>query len=705
MDDSGTRAQPIVAEQPDGVAEAVWRWYDDADLARASYASPVWVHPLSENILCSATMVGPNFMLTAAHCGLVPDIVLRFVTYGEDRHTAMRAEDFACHALYSTWHSSDLALYHCPPDASGVSPGDKYGDVDFEPRAPAVYSVWGSALETPAPLLIDVRFLSKGVITSTTSEGPFTVDPALVRVSPTTGLPDANTSRQRPIGISTNLWNNSGASDSTQLSATSHRLVVGPLSTGYPDGRGRNALSIARYLADGTVDGRDPASLDEANLDALGLQASDSVGRIDKNANQLLDLQEDVERLRGENARDWYSLDFGSARRNALWTLGADPGLRVTFDPEGGTARVVKSLSGASTQPVLTHSRLNLAAGTWRLSVRLDTSFSDHPDAFWFGLRWRDSTTGRWWSESPPRSGWATHAVEVTLPEAREAELMLGTDTRVTARVEGVNVVRSGAVMNLDTADRRLHWRDDIHGGRGRVVPRGVDSATRTDWALRVKSDANTPGGWPISHRQLALLGTRCYRLCFDHKQESSVLGGVMRVHASGEERVRLAFSPGADWRRECTTGFRPRTDDAALQFGVASGEGAYLVDDISIEDLPSFVIEPGVDRPGLDLRDFDLPAADPLLCEEVCASEPGCAAYTYTAPGLRGVLARCQLKSGVSGSRVLRGAHSGYRRPSPAGCPPVGGSSTDAGGPCCMCQPGRAMSVTRCASVPSTHP
>ncbi|AKF84867.1 hypothetical protein MFUL124B02_05590 [Myxococcus fulvus 124B02] len=667
VDDSGTRAQPIVAEQPDGVAEAVWRWYDDADFARASYASPVWVHPISENILCSATMVGPNFMLTAAHCGLVPDIVLRFVTYGEDRHAAMRTEDFACHALYSTWHSSDLALYHCPPDASGVSPGDKYGYVDFESRAPAVgdavYSLWGNPLETPSPLLIDVRFLSKGVITSTTSEGPFTVDPALVRVNPATGLPDANTSRQRPIGISTNLWNNGGASGSSQLSATSHRMVVGPLSTGHPDGRGRNALSIARYLVDGTVDGRDPASLDVANISALGVRASDYVGRIDKNTNQLLDLQEDVERQRGENARDWYALDFGSERRNALWTLGTDPGIRVTFDTEGGTARVVKSLSGAYTQPVLTHSRLNLAAGTWRLSVRLDTSFADHPDAFWFGLRWRDSATGRWRSEgrwlwSPPRSGQATHAVEVTLPEAREAELMLGTDTRVTARVEGVNVVRSGAVMHLDTADRRLHWRDDARGGRGRVVPRGVDSATRTDWALRVKSDAS------LSHRQLALLGTRRYRLCFDHKQESSGLGGVMRVHSPGDERVQLAFNPGVDWKRECTGGFRPRTDDATLQFGVASGAGSYLVDNISIEDLPSFIIEPGVDRPGLDLRDFDLPAADPVLCEDACASEPTCAAYTYAAPGLRGEAARCQLKSGVPEARTLRGAHSGYRRP-----------------------------------------
>jgi hypothetical protein len=53
-------------------------------------------------------------------------------------------------------------------------------------------------------------------------------------------------------------------------------------------------------------------------------------------------------------------------------------------------------------------------------------------------------------------------------------------------------------------------------------------------------------------------------------------------------------------------------------------------------------------DRPGMNIRNFDLSAADPKLCEDACKADPNCKAYTYVKPGVQGANARCWLKSGV---------------------------------------------------------
>ncbi|AGC42351.1 hypothetical protein MYSTI_01002 [Myxococcus stipitatus DSM 14675] len=671
----GAQALPIIAEQPGGIAEAVWRWYDDPDIAKSSYASPVWFDLGGGSIRCSAAMIGPNFMLTAAHCGAPTQLTLSFLTYAEDSNTAKRFEDFNCKMLYNTWHSSDLALYFCPPNASGVSPGDKYGYLDFETGALSVgqqvYSIWGNPLQTPAPSLYDVRFLSKGTITSTTSSGTFTTDPAFVQVNPSTGLPDYTTSHERSIGISTNLWSNYGASGSAQLSATSHRIAVGPLSTATPDGHGRNALSIAQYLLDGTVDGRDPIRLNTSYVASLGVTPSSYTGLMDKDGDKLIDLQEDVERLRGESARDWYVLDFDSERRNALWTLNTAAFVSVSFNTTDRTAQLIRTQASVAEQPMLSHSRLNLTPGKYRLSLQLDTVTSDSSLPVWLGMAWVNPVTGlgeiqgRWLS-SPPGSGWGMHAVEVTLPTTQGAQVMvMGASSRFNVRLAAINVVKSGAAMNLDTADLRFHWRNDVTGGRGRVVPRGVNSATRTDWALRVKFDATNPTGWPIRNRQFALVGAGRYRLCFDHKQETSASSGVMRVVSTGEERVRQDIAAGSAWSRTCTPSFRAKTDDNNVQFGVTSGAGSYLVDNIAIVEEPRFISEPGVDRPGQDIRSLDLLVADPVLCEDACANESGCVAYTYVAPGHQGVNARCWLKSALPATSYSTSwCHTGYRLP-----------------------------------------
>lgn len=58
--------------------------------------------------------------------------------------------------------------------------------------------------------------------------------------------------------------------------------------------------------------------------------------------------------------------------------------------------------------------------------------------------------------------------------------------------------------------------------------------------------------------------------------------------------------------------------------------------------------MEEGVNLPGMDYRNFELPSADPDLCRRACVSEDRCRSYTYVKPGEQGPKARCWLKYGI---------------------------------------------------------
>ena len=58
--------------------------------------------------------------------------------------------------------------------------------------------------------------------------------------------------------------------------------------------------------------------------------------------------------------------------------------------------------------------------------------------------------------------------------------------------------------------------------------------------------------------------------------------------------------------------------------------------------------LEIGIDRPGGDYSSFDLPEANPALCESTCRNDSVCRAFTYVNPGVQGASARCWLKNVV---------------------------------------------------------
>ncbi|MGP0058425.1 MAG: PAN domain-containing protein [Beijerinckiaceae bacterium] len=61
---------------------------------------------------------------------------------------------------------------------------------------------------------------------------------------------------------------------------------------------------------------------------------------------------------------------------------------------------------------------------------------------------------------------------------------------------------------------------------------------------------------------------------------------------------------------------------------------------------------EPGVDRPGADFRNFDIPGRGPRACQSACFEHGSCVAWTYVRAGYQGPFARCWLKSDVPGAR-----------------------------------------------------
>jgi hypothetical protein len=63
--------------------------------------------------------------------------------------------------------------------------------------------------------------------------------------------------------------------------------------------------------------------------------------------------------------------------------------------------------------------------------------------------------------------------------------------------------------------------------------------------------------------------------------------------------------------------------------------------------------VEPNVNRPGADYRNFDLATASYEACRSACEADRRCSVYTYVKPGAQGPKAHCWLKDNVPASRA----------------------------------------------------
>ena len=78
--------------------------------------------------------------------------------------------------------------------------------------------------------------------------------------------------------------------------------------------------------------------------------------------------------------------------------------------------------------------------------------------------------------------------------------------------------------------------------------------------------------------------------------------------------------------------------------------------------------MEWNIDRPGSDFSNFDLPAPNPELCQDRCAQDPKCKAWTYVKPNtIQGPNPRCWLKHAVPRKRPHTCCVSGVKAATPA--------------------------------------
>lgn len=84
----------------------------------------------------------------------------------------------------------------------------------------------------------------------------------------------------------------------------------------------------------------------------------------------------------------------------------------------------------------------------------------------------------------------------------------------------------------------------------------------------------------------------------------------------------------------------------------------------IPVALIQNIKFEFGIDRPGKDIKSFEMKTADPKICRQECFNDGACKAFTYVKPGIQGPKARCWLKNSVPDARKNAGCISGIVRP-----------------------------------------
>ncbi|MEO8672911.1 MAG: trypsin-like peptidase domain-containing protein [Tahibacter sp.] len=567
--------------QPSVIAERAevtyaFRQYGNADFASVSYASPEY------NGGCSSTMIGPNIVLTAAHCGPAEGAAnqnanLRFVTY-RDNETQRNQEIFTCRRLIHGWPLHDLSLAWCDPNAAGINPGDKYGYLDVETRAPLigdrVYSIWWNPVTQGATGSAMVPLFSSGFVKQTN---------ATIWGGILPGWPAG-----KPVGIRMDTWAAPGASGGGNVDINTHRLLVGPTTlAGATEGPSKHAWSMNTYfqttlLAPGFH--AETGMLEQikaSNFPSNIFNFSSYVGGVDKNLNAIFDVQEDIERWRGENHRTTYALDFDNRRRNALWTT---PGQSIDF----AQARLPVSQSGAAL--VASHARLNLKPNTnYRLGVSIRTGSTASPLALNVGFEEKRWTSPRVnFSTSPqPSPLFRTGLLRTGAGFSGLSSLVFRTTAAFTGDISGVQLVEDGSTVGFDTRDEREGWLTGQ--GRASVLPQGVTSSVPgavPDFALRVEAVNGGQALWTWSRNILFLTG-RAQRLCFKVRAQSPTQAiGEARVFSNGQLVHSFQFPLGNSWATQCTDNILTPSADSALLFsstGSSLGTG-YLIDDLRLD-------------------------------------------------------------------------------------------------------------------------
>ena len=82
----------------------------------------------------------------------------------------------------------------------------------------------------------------------------------------------------------------------------------------------------------------------------------------------------------------------------------------------------------------------------------------------------------------------------------------------------------------------------------------------------------------------------------------------------------------------------------------------ASVISSLVLATMPTLSVgqtfEPGVDRPGSDFANFDIPGRGPHTCQSACIQNADCRAWAYGRVGYHGPVAHCWLKFRVPEAR-----------------------------------------------------
>jgi hypothetical protein len=602
---------------------------------------------------CTGWMIGPSLMLSAAHCGLEAQRTMRFWRASNQDPRQPATEDYTCQFLLSGWPDTDLMLFYCPTDATHpVPPGVKYGYVGLDRTTPSinepVFSVWWNTIEHPADGLASIpnaMILSQGAVSHTDTAIWGTTPPSGTCLNPTTGVtttyplaPYLASPMFKNVGLTSTAEAACGASGSPLFNQATYKVLGAPLSTGggstivngqpsCADALGnpieaplRNQLPISVALAQ-TVNASygecangaavTRASISAANIAALvpsaPLNPSKYAAPLDANGDFVIDLQEDFERAVGEPARDWYDLGFDFEQRNALWSFSTNATLPSVPSFTGTSARIVSSGGGSTASPVyaMSHSRLNLAAGTpYRVGFQTIVNRADPGAGLVVALF---GASGIVSSQFVPLVAGPQSGQAMQLQTANGGEtLWFGTVGAVDVNVAAIVVARDGssgsagatpAVMDFDTADKRAYWKNQNNGTIAPIVPDGTATGTGASWAGLVQPHTGGTAGndWPLRNTELALVPGTSYTLCFKAMGAAPKAGdsGLRVASVFGPSGpvpgASITFTPPTSWSATpvCTGTFVAPAGGSNVRFGFADGTGAtpYLVDEIVVRN------------------------------------------------------------------------------------------------------------------------
>ncbi len=607
----GTASDELVTEQgPTTVVRSWFRCAHDPEATLVSYAS-------LQAGGCSGTMIGPNTMITAAHCSGEPKRAI-FITY--DEAGAAQLEIWGtCNYLVHAFPESDAILFYCPPNAGGINPGDKYGYVDLDvvmntngsfsyagsrSRLAAdkpVYSIWHNMI-TSLP--------SGGNVINLYSEGTIT-DLNINHWAASGGTPCSD-SDDFASGIRTSVWARPGASGSGQFSLDKHRYLTAPLSTAInaPDGAAfrETGSSIADiiYFARATTMGAPtsrptcestPGANDGARpqvnatvVSSLGLNPADYIGYLDGDLDGMFDVQRDLEALQGEAPRDYHWMNFDSIRHWKMWERHFPS--QTEWHEQPYVRLNATSMTAPGWNRFLTHSGMNLQAGTYSVKIGLtNLGSSTTPLRVCMGSSCQSVSTPLAWT-------WHSSVATLSVPQGASVHLDVAAgadvwiDSLAIMRVDSQPLViadfdshgsRNGGWTNFNTNEAPWIW------------PSGAGStAGSADWAAALRRDLSIANGsdMPLGS-SLPLEPSRSYSICYKYRASTRepLTGrswvGIALVGRSGTEQIQWSEVLDSTWQTVCTPSWRPSSELVSLGFVLWGGAGTILVDDIDISSTP----------------------------------------------------------------------------------------------------------------------